>query len=220
MPLKKSAGNMYEFIDHCWNPVKGNCPFNCSYCYVKRWGEPKPLHLDKKELKTDLGNGNFIFVCSGCDLFHNDVEEQWICDVMNHINDYPNNQYLFHTKDPRRALPWVDATPKNSVLCVTVESNRKYPEISLAPDPWDRLGLLECWDKRRMITVEPILDFDVDVFPELIKRCEPYQVNIGADTGHNDLPEPSPEKIHELIERLRPHTKVHLKKNLSRLYKA
>jgi hypothetical protein len=47
----------------------------------------------------------------------------------------------------------------------------------------------------KMITVEPILDFDLDQFVRMIKICEPEQVNIGADSGNNRLPEPSPEKI-------------------------
>ena len=72
--MLKSKSNMYRFIDERWNPVKGRCPFDCSYCYVKRWGNTqKPLHLDVKELRRDLGRDKFIFVCSGCDLFHPDV---------------------------------------------------------------------------------------------------------------------------------------------------
>jgi hypothetical protein len=70
-----------------------------------------------------------------------------------------------------------------------------------------------------MITVEPILDFDVMTFSEMILSCKPAQVNIGADSGNNHLPEPPPEKIAALIEALRPFTEVHLKKNLKRLYK-
>jgi hypothetical protein len=42
---------------------------------------------------------------------------------------------------------------------------------------------------------------------------------IYVDSGNNHLPEPSPEKIAALIGALRPFVKVHLKKNLKRLYK-
>ena len=61
MPLNKSTGNMYEFITHTWNTIKGECPHGCSYCYMKRWGKQPPVHFDEKELKTDLGKNNFIF---------------------------------------------------------------------------------------------------------------------------------------------------------------
>jgi len=39
MGLNKSSGNMYEFITHTWNTVKGACEHDCSYCYMKRWGK-------------------------------------------------------------------------------------------------------------------------------------------------------------------------------------
>lgn len=31
MPLNKSTGNMYKFITHTWNTIKGECPHGCSY---------------------------------------------------------------------------------------------------------------------------------------------------------------------------------------------
>jgi hypothetical protein len=71
-----------------------------------------------------------------------------------------------------------------------------------------------------MITIEPIMDFDTEEFVKSIMECNVEQVNIGADSGHNHLPEPTPEKIATLIEALRSHNiKVYLKPNLERLYK-
>ena len=32
--LKKTNGNMYEFITHTWNTVAGKCPHDCKYCYA------------------------------------------------------------------------------------------------------------------------------------------------------------------------------------------
>jgi DNA repair photolyase len=60
MGLNTSTGNMYSFVTHTWNTVKGECHHDCSYCYMKRWGKQKPVRFDKKELKTDLGKDNFI----------------------------------------------------------------------------------------------------------------------------------------------------------------
>jgi hypothetical protein len=54
-------------------------------------------------------------------------------------------------------------------------------------------------------------------FSEMILSCKPEQVNIGADSGNNHLPEPPAEKAEELIELLAPHTKIHLKSNLRRI---
>jgi protein gp37 len=185
---------------------------------MDRYGKKQnPLHLDEKELRTNLGVGTFIFVCSGCDLFHPDVTDEWISVIRNYTLQYPENQYLWHTKNPERTFPFYFLN--NSVLCVTIESNIPWPGISKAPQPADRIEALKKRKGRKMITAEPILDFDVMTFSEMILSCNPEQVNIGSDSGNNHLPEPSPEKIGALIEALRRYTKVHLKKNLERLYK-
>jgi DNA repair photolyase len=225
MPLTKPSGNMYSFIDYLWNPIKGECPYHCSYCYVSRmmdkYGKKQsPLHLDEKELKTNLGSGNFIFVCSGCDLFHPDVPDEWIYEVIKKTLDNWDNKYLWHTKNPRRLVSLIDPILVDNVACVTIESDIDYVKISAAPSPSERIMYLRNWYGNAMITIEPIMDFSLDRFKKLILSCKPIQVNIGADSGNNHLPEPSPEKIAALIEALRSHNiRVHLKKNLKRLYK-
>lgn len=219
MPLKKSTGNMYEFITHTWNPVRGKCPYDCSYCYVGKWKqEQSSLHFDEKYLKDDLGEGNFIFICSGCDLFHPDVTREWIKAIWEHTQKYSQNQYLWHTKNPWKLASLIDPL-KRDVACLTIESNQAYPSVSKAPFPIERITWLKEWTGSRMITIEPVLDFDVDIFAGMILDAEPMQVNIGADSGRNNLQEPSAEKITELISKIEPYTKVHLKKNLGRIYK-
>ena len=63
MPLNhvKKGSNMYQFCNATWNVVKGKCEHDCCYCYMKRFPQ-KDLWFDEKELKTNLGEGNFIFV--------------------------------------------------------------------------------------------------------------------------------------------------------------
>jgi hypothetical protein len=70
-----------------------------------------------------------------------------------------------------------------------------------------------------MFTIEPVMDFNLEFMLFMFKKIEPEQINIGADSGNNHLPEPPPEKIAALVEALRPFTRVHLKPNLERLYK-
>jgi len=65
------------------------------------------------------------------------------------------------------------------------------------------------------ITIEPIMDFDLFEFVELIKYIQPIQVNIGADSKNHGLPEPSAEKINALISEIEKFTKVHKKENLT-----
>ena len=67
MGLNVSSGNMYEFISHTFNTIKGKCYHDCSYCYcksiAKRFNKiQSDVKLDEKELTKNLGKGNFIFV--------------------------------------------------------------------------------------------------------------------------------------------------------------
>jgi len=219
VPLKKVSpnSNMYQFVTDTWTPVRGDCPYDCSYCYVKGWGKPAPLHLMEAELRADMGQGNFIFICSGCDLFHPDVPLDWINKVRDHTLLYPGNTYLWHTKNPYRLVSLIEPGPSD-IACVTIESNRGYPLITKAPPPIERIKYLCQWEGKRMVTVEPVLDFDLDPFIGMILEANPMQVNIGADSGGNNLPEPPREKIKELINRLGRHTEVHLKKNIYRIF--
>jgi protein gp37 len=226
MPLNKSTGNMYDFITHTWNPVKGACPHGCAYCYMnkiyKRFNRtPAPLHLDEKELRADLGNNNFIFVGSSVDLFAQEVPDEWINKVFNKIIDY-ENKYLFQSKNPRRFRDWeicFAGNPGDFIIATTLETNRFYPVMGKENDTVRRL--LEFYTTTikvpRMITCEPIMDFDLEPMCALIKTANPFQVNIGADTGNNHLPEPPKEKLLELIAELEKFTKVVKKKNLNRL---
>lgn len=41
------------------------------------------------------------------------------------------------------------------------------------------------------VSIEPILDFDLNVMIEWIKQLQPKFVSIGADSKRHNLPEPS-----------------------------
>ena len=108
--------------------------------------------------------------------------------------------------------------PVDSVVCTTIETNRHYPEIFRnAPEPSLRAEALQRLPYPRYITIEPILKFDLDRLVNLCRVCDPIQVNIGADSGGNGLPEPEAWEIEELIKELSEFTKVERKKNLKRL---
>lgn len=217
MPLNKSTGNMYEFISHTWNTIKGECPHGCSYCYMHRWGKQKPIRFDERELKTDLGSGNFIFVGSSCDMFAGSIPVEWIRTTISHCQKF-NNKYLFQTKNPQKLLGF---TMDKSIICTTIESDLFYPEIMQnSPKPYQRANYMEILSKcgiETYVTVEPIMDFNINYLLSMLRQCCPIQVNIGADTGRNNLPEPPKEKIIELISELEKFTKVVQKPNLKRL---
>lgn len=214
----KPGSNMYSWINATWNTVKGECPHGCTYCYMKRWGEQKPVRFDEKELNTDLGSGNFIFVGSSCDLFARPIPDKWIIDTLNLCGSFHMNTYLFQSKNPEGFKDFEVYIPLKSRLCTTIETNRHYEQMGDTPHPSMRsedMHDLESWQK--YVTIEPIMDFDLDEMVNLIRWCNPIQVNIGADSGNNHLPEPSKEKLLALIGELKGFTVIDQKKNLNRI---
>ncbi|WP_324354477.1 DUF5131 family protein [Dysgonomonas sp.] len=223
--LKPIKGNMYDFITHTWNPIKGKCEHECGYCYVSKLVKnQKPIRLDDKAMKADLGTGNFIFVGSGTDVFANNVPSEWITEVLDYCDKF-DNKYLFQSKNPERFMDFIKHPVfKKSVICTTIESNRPYVDCK-APSVEDRVSALEIIKSKypaieTYVTIEPIMDFDLKEMIDLIKRCEPIQINIGADSKRTGLTEPSKEKIEELIVELKKFTNVDKKKNLKRLMKS
>lgn len=224
MPLNKQEpgkGNMYEFINNTWNPIGGACPHGCIYCSTNKFYYPVlvekysgPPKLIESELKTNLGKDNFIFVCAQSDLFAKDIPEDWIKKIIAHCDKY-DNKYLFQSKNPnnmRRIL-----TGK-SFVCTTLESNRYYPEfMGKSPTPKERVEGMIKTRHRRFLTLEPLVEFDLKEFVEMIKSIEPEMVNIGLNSYKSiKLPEPPKEKILELIDELKKFTVINRKSNLLR----
>lgn len=222
--LKPVTGNMYDFITHTWNPIKGKCEHECGYCYMSKMVRNlREIRLDDKTMKTDLGSGNFIFVGSGTDIFANNVPSEWITTVLDYCDQF-DNKYLFQSKNPERFIEFIQhPVLKKSVICTTIESNRDYAGCK-APSIEDRVYAIEViksgMDIDVYVTIEPIMDFDLKEMVDLIKRCEPVQVNIGADSKGCKLSEPTQKKLVELITELSKFTTVMEKKNLKRLMKS
>lgn len=216
--MKKSTGNMYNFVDYTFNIIKGRCPHNCGYCYVKRYpvGE---LRFVEKELKTNLGKDNFIFVGSSCDMFAEEIPEEWIIRTLEYCSKF-DNKYLFQSKNPWRILDLSEHLPKKVVLGTTIESNNTYDCMGKTPSPFERARMMLSLKNKgyeTMITIEPILNFSVTDFVELIKIANPKWINIGADSKNHNLPEPSKEKVLLLIEELSKITEIRKKSNLERI---
>lgn len=217
--LNPQKGNMYPWVTHTWNAIKGKCAHNCIYCYMKQYPQ-NDIHLDKEELKTDFGHSKTIFVGSSCDMFAKDIPSSWIIDVLEYCKSYNDNIYLFQTKNPH-LYPYLIRSflfPANIILGTTIESNILYEGFSTAPDPIMRYIAMEKLPAKKMISIEPIMDFDVLIMLRWIKKIGPEFVSIGADSKGHKLPEPSPEKIKALISGLKEFTDVKIKSNLKRLY--
>lgn len=227
MPLNKQKGNMYGFVTHTWNPIRGRCLHDCSYCYMKKgplaksWDQE--AHLEEKELKTNIGKGNSIFVGSSTDMWGGWVSGDDIGRVLESCVFYNENHYLFQTKTPGRYEWFLNEFPSNSILGCTIESNIEYnyggkllPSMS---DRFKEMSHLKVEGAKIAITIEPIMTFDPDEMVAWMDNIKPEWIAIGADSGNNNLDEPHSDKVKQLICRLECFTKVIMKDNLRRIIK-
>ena len=230
--LKKAEGNMYEFITQTWNPITGECPHDCKYCYAMyKYNQTikDGIRLREESFRNDFKTGNFIFVGSGIDVFADEIPHTWIKRILDYCGQDnidlfgARNRFLFQTKNPQRLLQYIDYPVfLSSVICTTIESNRFYPSImNNAPKVEERAKAMNEIANRGIqtyLTIEPIMAFDENELVSLIKMCKPVQVNIGANTNENIcLPEPTQTDIASLIQRVENDCKVEIKRNLSRL---
>lgn len=229
--LTKSQGNMYKWVTHQWNPLFGDCPHQCYYCYVKKGRTARleqyhgELRLDPKRMSCDLGAGKTIFVCHLTDMFAAQVPMHFIDEILKVCQKYPKNTYMFQTKNPERL--WAECIkmqiPERSIIGTTIETNRDFENVSKAPRPMDRCYAFcraenELKSCRTFITIEPIMKFDLEKMIAMMELIKPNFINIGADSKNCGLEEPTDVEIRVLITELR-HLgfEVRLKDNLERI---
>ena len=201
-----------------WNCFIG-CEFVCEYCAARKLAEGRLRHLPQYRegfkphlVKSQLGRkfkpGEFVFVPFMGDIRwaqRDDMDEIWLA-MMNS----PRANFLLMSKDPSCFEAWQRfwgyTFGSNIYLGTTLETNRDEltTPISKAPAPWSRAGqMMVLYHPRTVISVEPIMDFDPDILGSWIRRIQPEMVFVGADSGHNNLVEPSWDKVQELLAMLR-----------------
>jgi protein gp37 len=172
------------------------------------------------ELTGHLVEGKTIFVGSASDMFGAWVPMEWIVKVLEHCRE-SQNTYFFQSKCPMRFLEVLDSfpMPNDVIFGTTIETNRDTLVATKAPVMIRRamaVGSLPT-GVERMVSIEPIIDFDHDPMVALIRMCKPTFVSVGADSKGNHLPEPPKEKVSDLIFELSTFTEVRRKPNLRRL---
>jgi DNA repair photolyase len=243
MPLKKNkvGSNMYPWVSHMHASLGGECPHKCQYCYVNRPGTGRPekytgpLRLIEDEFRTSFGNGNTIFIEYMNDLWAKDVPDEMIKRVLAHCCSWPDNTYVFQTKNPDRyrsfffpsnfsVVPEAIVLPKNCVLGITIETNRIIEGISEAPTPEQRyrdfIEVCYLFDDRvkKFVTIEPVLAFDVNILAKWIADIKPDFINLGADSKSHGLPEPTVKDVMALVAKLQEYgIELREKHNLKRL---
>jgi protein gp37 len=181
------------------------------------WKTLGQLRLDGKCFKDNLGHDNMIFVGSSTDMWADSVPSEWINRVLDYCKRFPNT-YLFQSKNPKRFINFSGRFPPNTILGTTLETNKQDLIQSKAPTIKERVEAMQSIGfTYKMISLEPMIDFDLEEFVQLIKSTNPIMVSIGADSKHSGLVEPSREKIDLLIKRLSEFTEVKVKDNLGRI---
>jgi len=213
-----ASKNMYQLSVKQWNPFVG-CHFDCSYCKPSFQAQAKRQkhncmecydfrpHIHPKRLTEKLpetGYMQFIFACASGDVSFCDVASFRF--IVQRMREEPSKTFLLQSKNPKtfhRIKDW----PENVILGTTIETNRKdlASGASLAPEPIRRavaLGQIKC--ARKMVTIEPIMDFDSGLILNLIDEVNPCMVWMGFNSKRASLqlPEPSLEKFRDLHWRL------------------
>ncbi|AMD30656.1 DUF5131 family protein [Acidilobus sp. 7A] len=199
-----------------WNPVTG-CPHLCTYCWAMKLLEGKlkdspkyrngfkPTFHPEELLKARFRPGDTVFVVDMGDLFSDAMPREWVEAVLRRAREFPSTRFMFLTKNPARYSEFLDVLPRNSVLGVTIETNRDdlARSVSRAPPPSRRHeAMSELRWPYKYISVEPLMDFDLEVMVSWAADIRPVSAHVGYDNWNSRLPEPPLWKARELVRRL------------------
>lgn len=107
-----------EWATHTWNPVTGCTPISegCEHCYAARMAKrlagrcgypqddpfrPGTFHANRLNDPLKIKKSSMIFVCSMGDLFHEDVSELIIDEILDVIAACPQHVFIMLTKRPQ-----------------------------------------------------------------------------------------------------------------------
>lgn len=136
-----------------------------------------------------------IFVCSNGDItFSKKGFMKKVFQVMRE-DTKKDRKFFVQSKNPSCLKQYLNLLPNNTFLLTTLETNRDqgYNKVSKAPKPSQRYKdfLSLQWDKK-IVTVEPIMDFDLDQFSKMIISINPNAVFIGYNSHPKKVPLPEP----------------------------
>lgn len=203
-----------------WNVFKG-CEYNCIYCknsFQRQAKRQKHNCLDCYNYKphfhperlNKIPKADLVFACGNGDIsFAHRIE---LAKIFTVIQFHPKQTFLLQTKNPMCLVAW--RIPSNCIIGTTIETNRDTKNISKAPTVELRYKVMTDFIQgRKAVTIEPILDFDLDILKKWIYNINPEIVWVGYANHTNGLKldEPSLEKTKKLIKELEKFTDVRLK---------
>jgi len=213
-----------------WNVFTG-CKFDCAYCSARDLALTRLKHLEKYrrgfepsfhpgELHRRFRPGEFVLVAYMGDISF--ASREVVINILEQVRKFPETDFLFCTKNPLTYWYWELHWPDNVYFGATIETNRDY-KGSTAPQPWERFRDMQAAvlkGKRKFISIEPVMDFDLDMMVSWMLKIQPEIIEVGADNYGNGLEEPSADKSRQLLRELREFCpNVIEKKGLERLLK-
>ena len=203
-----TKGNMYEDAE-TWNPFKG-CKFDCTYCgpsfqkqakrqkhnCMKCYRYVPHFHPDRL---SPIPSSKIVFACGNADVSFCEPEHMY--QIINRIkkhNERTNKTFYLQSKEPSCLEPFLSLLPKNVVLLTTLETNRDkgYDKISKAPVPSKRYRqFLALKYPRKVVTIEPMIDFDVQPFAKWIIKIKPEYVWLGFNSKVKSVSLPEPRVL-------------------------
>lgn len=201
------------------NPYVG-CLFDCKYCYPSFRRQAKRRkkacmscynyiphsHMERlNKAPPRTHEGEFVFLVDMGDPSF--IPATDFMRILDYCKKYSDRTFLLQSKDPQYFEDF--DFPENVVLGTTLETNDDglCVTISKAPPPSKRIaGMMRLLEKklREMITVEPILKFDLAALSSMILSVRPWRVYVGYDSHPNEnrLPEPSLAEADALVSAL------------------
>jgi len=188
------ATTKIEWTESTWNPITGCTKISsgCKFCYaevmarrLKAMGQEKykngfelALHPDALNEPYTWKKGKMIFVNSMSDLFHKEIQIEYIQKIFRVIKENPQHVFQILTKradvlryyDSEGWLEW----PHNLWMGVTVESNEVMHRIDNLKSTGARVKFLSC---------EPLLTS----LPELNLQGIDWVI-VGGESGRTPRP--------------------------------
>ncbi len=199
-----------------WNPFKG-CHFECAYCKPSFQGQAKrQLHNcrlcyefvphEHPDRLSGIPNQNIVFVAGNGDISF--ARPDYVRQIIAAIRNRRGHQtFYLQSKRPEYLEQFVDILPPTVAAVTTLETNRDggYAAISKAPVPSERYRQFKALKyARKIVTIEPVMDFDEDEFADWMVQIHPEYVWLGFNSRPKQvvLPEPPYEKLSGFVDRL------------------
>jgi len=218
----KMKSNMYKNAK-TWNPFKG-CEFDCSYCKPSFQLQAKRQkhncdecyryepHVHPERL-ADIPKAEIVFVCGNGDIaFCPAAFLRQMIEAIRTQNEKDEKKgysrvYYLQTKRPESLFDFVSELPANVVLVTTLETNRDegYQLVSKAPPPSERYRQFLALDwPMKVVTIEPVMDFDHAEFLRWLVGLDPEYVWFGFNSRLESisLPEPATAKAQRFVDAL------------------